>query len=105
MILPEEFLRRVLMGPAMGPAAIGIISGPIPLVSGSETYNDIGRINTLVYLPDNLPAAAAAWTETSFATRFGKSWKNCGVRSAGNHLGCHGEQHSQDPFRASFGPI
>jgi len=51
-------------------------AGQIPLVSGSETYEDLGRIKTLVYLPDDLPvAAAAARTETSFASRFGKSWK------------------------------
>ena len=50
-------------------------AGQIPLVSGSETYDDIGRIRTLVYLPDGLPAAAAPRTETSFPNRFGKSWK------------------------------
>lgn len=46
----------------------------ISLTSGSETYNDIGRINTGVYLPDGHPVVAAARTETSFAIRFGKSW-------------------------------
>jgi hypothetical protein len=46
----------------------------IPLVSGSETYGEIGRINTLVYLPASLSTAAPAQTESSFATRFGASW-------------------------------
>ncbi len=47
----------------------------IPLASGSENYDDIGRIKTLVYLPDGPSTVAFAQTEASFADRFGKSWK------------------------------
>ena len=50
-------------------------SGPIHLSSGAETYDEIGRINTLVYLPEDQPAAATVSTATSFPGRFGKSWK------------------------------
>jgi hypothetical protein len=45
------------------------------LVNGSETYDDIGQIKTLVFLPDGLSAVGATRTETSLASRFGKSWK------------------------------
>ncbi len=48
---------------------------PIHLNSGNETYEDIGRIKTLVYLPEGQPAPVAAPAETPFATRFHKSWK------------------------------
>jgi hypothetical protein len=48
---------------------------PIHLTEGSETYEDIGRVNTLLYLPTGEKTAATAQTETSFASRFGKSWK------------------------------
>lgn len=47
----------------------------IQLNPSSETYDDIGQINTLVYLPEHQPAAATASTKTSFTSRFGKSWK------------------------------
>ena len=47
---------------------------PIPLTDGSEIYEDIGRVNTLVYLPPG-SQVTAAHKETSFASRFSKSWK------------------------------
>src|SRR5664279_22517 len=50
-------------------------SGQIHLSDGVETYDEIGQINTLVYLPEDQPAAATVSTETSFTSRFGKSWK------------------------------
>ncbi len=49
--------------------------GQIHLTSSAETYDDIGRIQTLVYLPAGQPVAAAESNETSFASRFCKSWK------------------------------
>jgi hypothetical protein len=48
-------------------------SGEIQLSSSVETYDDIGQIKTLVYLPDGQPVIASA--EKSFLNRFGKSWK------------------------------
>ena len=47
---------------------------PIHLANGSETYDEIGLVNTLLYLPDSkqIPAAQA---KISFAVRFCKSWK------------------------------
>jgi hypothetical protein len=48
---------------------------PIHLSSGKETYDDIGKIKTLVYLPESQSAPAVAPTETSVADRFRKSWK------------------------------
>jgi len=48
-------------------------SGQIHLTNSAETYEDIGRIKTLVYLPDAQPEFAS--TENPFASRFGKSWK------------------------------
>jgi Protein of unknown function (DUF2652) len=50
-------------------------SGQIQLSSGVETYDDIGQVKTLVYLPDGQPAATADATGTSFRGRFGKAWK------------------------------
>jgi hypothetical protein len=50
-------------------------SGHIHLSNSMETYDDIGQIKTLVFLPEGQPAVAAASTETSFARRFVKSWK------------------------------
>ncbi len=47
----------------------------IHLRNGTETYDAIGQIKTLLYLPDTPPAAAPTSTETSFTRRFGKSWK------------------------------
>ena len=47
----------------------------IKLSGGQETYDDIGKINTLVFLPE----AGAKSTETAarvpFASRFSRSWK------------------------------
>jgi hypothetical protein len=50
---------------------------PIELRAGSETYDDIGQLNTLVYLPDGQSAVAPA--DTSFSTRFGNSWRLFGA--------------------------
>jgi hypothetical protein len=47
----------------------------IHLSRGSESYEDIGRIETLVFVPGAQPAAAAAPQEAPFTTRFGQSWK------------------------------
>jgi len=47
----------------------------IHLTLGAESYEDIGKIKTLIYLPGGQPAAAAASTEPSFTSRFGRSWK------------------------------
>jgi hypothetical protein len=46
---------------------------PIQLTTGSETYEDIGRINTFVYIPHD--EQTAAQNEISFMTRFTRSWK------------------------------
>lgn len=48
-------------------------SGQIHLSNSAETYNDIGRIKTLVYLPDAQLEVAPA--ETGFTRRLGKSWR------------------------------
>jgi len=48
-------------------------SGDLHLSNSAETYDDIGRIKTLVYLPDGQPEVAP--TNTPFTSRFGKSWK------------------------------
>jgi Protein of unknown function (DUF2652) len=45
---------------------------PIHLTNSAETYADIGRVNTLVYLPGD---ARTAMPQIPFASRFGKSWK------------------------------
>ena len=45
----------------------------IHLSNSAETYDDIGRIKTLVYLPVGQPEVAPA--NTPFTSRFGKSWK------------------------------
>jgi hypothetical protein len=49
-------------------------AGPIQLTDSSETYEDIGRVNTLVYLP---PGAQMAGTRraVSFKGRFSRSWR------------------------------
>lgn len=47
---------------------------PIHLTGSSETYEDIGRVNTFIYLPLGAQMAATRM-ETSFTSRFGKSWK------------------------------
>jgi len=50
------------------------LPGTISLVEGAETYSDIGRVNTLVYLPEGETARPAP-AGIPFATRFGQSWK------------------------------
>jgi hypothetical protein len=50
-------------------------SEPIHLNRRAETYDEIGPIHTLVYLPEDQPAAATAPTATAFTSRFVKSWK------------------------------
>ena len=50
-------------------------SEPIKLNGGSETYDDIGLINTLIFLPDAKPAANETPAGSSFANRFSRSWK------------------------------
>jgi Protein of unknown function (DUF2652) len=46
---------------------------PIQLTAGSETYEDIGRINTFIYIPHD--EQSAVQNEISFTTRFTQSWK------------------------------
>ena len=46
---------------------------PIQLTTGSETYEDIGRINTFIYIPHDEQTSAR--NEISFTTRFTRSWK------------------------------
>jgi len=50
-------------------------SEPIKLNSGRETYDDIGKINTLVFLPDGEAKTAEVTANPSFAVRFRRSWK------------------------------
>jgi Protein of unknown function (DUF2652) len=45
----------------------------IALSEGAETYDDVGRVNTLLYLPSGENAAAKP-VEMSFGTAFGQSW-------------------------------
>ncbi|HUD47549.1 MAG TPA: DUF2652 domain-containing protein [Candidatus Baltobacteraceae bacterium] len=49
----------------------------IQLSHSEEDYEDIGRVNTFVYLPDAQPApvAASASAEPSWSDRFWESWK------------------------------
>jgi hypothetical protein len=47
----------------------------VQLAESAETYADLGRINTLVYLPDGEKPAATAPAAASYAGRFGQSWK------------------------------
>jgi len=49
-------------------------SQAISLSSGQETYDDIGRINTLIFLPDVKVKAVETSASLSFATRFRCSW-------------------------------
>jgi hypothetical protein len=48
---------------------------PIHLTGGAETYEDIGQIKTLIYRPGAQPVVAFSPPDTSFASRFGQSWK------------------------------
>ncbi len=50
-------------------------SETIKLKSGQETYDDIGKINTLVFLPDGENTMMAAPANVSFGVRFRRSWK------------------------------
>lgn len=52
-------------------------SGPIQLNPGSETYDDLGCINTLVYLPGGQPEPQVPdpLPPGSIGTQFGRSWK------------------------------
>ena len=45
------------------------------LVESAETYPDLGRINTLVYLPEGEKSPAAGPAPVSFINRFNRSWK------------------------------
>jgi hypothetical protein len=47
----------------------------VRLSSAEETYEDLGQIKVLVYLPADHPAPAVESAETSFTDRFGVSWK------------------------------
>lgn len=49
----------------------------ITLTESAETYDDIGRVNTLVYLPadEAVQAVQAVPAEVSFGKRFGRSWR------------------------------
>src|SRR5450756_628016 len=49
----------------------------VRLAESAETYADIGRVNTLVYLPGGEKPAAPAHAETTvrFGGRFNQSWK------------------------------
>jgi len=47
----------------------------IQLSRGSEAYEDIGPVQTLIYLPGAQPAAVDASPNESFTSRFCKSWK------------------------------
>ena len=46
----------------------------VSLAQSTETYDDIGRINTLVHLPAGETAAGTP-PENSFGKKFGQSWK------------------------------
>lgn len=52
-------------------------AGQIDLAPGVETYEDIGRINTLVFVPGNQQGTGAvtAMAALPFTKRFGQSWK------------------------------
>jgi hypothetical protein len=46
----------------------------IRLAESAETYNDIGRVNTLVYLPEGEETVVHVAVESSLARRFGSCW-------------------------------
>jgi len=48
---------------------------PMHLTPGVETYEDIGKIKTLIFLPDAASAAAHQPRPASFATRFARRWR------------------------------
>jgi hypothetical protein len=47
----------------------------VQLAESAETYADIGRVNTLVYLPDGEQPASHVESPITFAGRFSRSWK------------------------------
>jgi len=47
----------------------------VQLAESAEIYPDIGRIDTLVYLPNGEKPAAPPPAAASFSTRYGQSWK------------------------------
>lgn len=47
----------------------------LQLAESAETYPDIGRVNTLVYLPDGEEAASPAPAADTFSLRFSRSWR------------------------------
>jgi len=49
--------------------------GAIKLNEGQETYDDLGKINTLVFLPDGQAKVDQLPASPSFAVRFRRSWK------------------------------
>jgi len=50
-------------------------SEAIKLIGGRETYDDIGKVNTLVFLPDGETKMTEAPASPAFAVRFRRSWK------------------------------
>ena len=50
-------------------------SETITLSGGQETYDDIGKINTLIFLPDAEAKTVETPMSSSFASRFRRSWK------------------------------
>jgi hypothetical protein len=47
----------------------------VRLVESAETYDDIGRVNTLVYLPEGEEPSVHLPSGTSLAGRFDQSWR------------------------------
>ena len=47
----------------------------VRLAESAETYEDIGRVNTLVYLPGGELAAGAPPEPATYGQRFGESWR------------------------------
>lgn len=50
-------------------------SEDIKLNEGHESYDDIGKINTLMFLPDGETKTALTAASSSFGSRFHRSWK------------------------------
>ena len=50
-------------------------SQAIKLNNGCETYDDIGKIKTLIFLPDGEDKKVEAPTSSAFGDRFWRSWK------------------------------
>ncbi|HEY3763438.1 MAG TPA: DUF2652 domain-containing protein [Verrucomicrobiae bacterium] len=47
----------------------------IQLVAGSETFDNVGKINTFIFLPDGPPTSDDVHSTRSFSQRFGESWR------------------------------